>query len=281
MLIIFLATFYVYHKGAFIYPYLEDDDSWGHAVGVKYVAVEKTVFTKQGIRYIDPYPPSYDMLLGILHQTNNSVYWTLKFFNALIISLSIIFFYFFAKELIGTNKALFSTFALASVPAFLSHFIWVISLAVPLYFVSFYALERIKYDKKWIFIAAIIIGATLTTSPTYSTYFGLLFFIYYIIKVILEKDIQIHYAIAGFIGITISSFLWWIPSIIRHGIKGTLRGLGVHPEDSILSTMGTGDRIYNWRDFFIVQKFNMINSPVGIGIVLSLLLIVAFIVYLF
>ena len=75
MLLIFFAAFYMYSKGAFSYPWLEDDDSWGHAIGVKYVAVEKTVFSKQPLRYIDPYPPSYDMLLGILHQTNNSIYW--------------------------------------------------------------------------------------------------------------------------------------------------------------------------------------------------------------
>ena len=96
----------MYHKGAFNYPYLEDDDSWSHAMGVEYVSIEKTVFEKTsvGFHYIDPYPPAYEMLFGIIHQTNDSIYWTLKFFNALIISLSIIFFYFFAKVLSKSPK---------------------------------------------------------------------------------------------------------------------------------------------------------------------------------
>ena len=151
MLAIFFINLYVYESGAFNYPYLENDDPWSHAMGVKYVSIEKTVFKKTsvGFHYIDPYPPPYDMLLGLLYQTNNSVYWTLKFFNALFVSLSTIFFYFFVKEItqIDRNKALFASFALASIPAFMSHFIWSISLTVPLYFVTFYALERIKYDK--------------------------------------------------------------------------------------------------------------------------------------
>ena len=97
MLIIFFVNFYIYGSGAFNYPYLEDDDSWSHAMGVKYISIEKTAFVGADtpFHYIDPYPPAYDLLLGILHQTNDSVYFTLKFFNALIISLSTIFFYFF------------------------------------------------------------------------------------------------------------------------------------------------------------------------------------------
>src|SRR3989344_2344898 len=95
MLVIFAANFYIYASGAFNYPYLEDDDSWGHAMGIKYVSAEKTVLEKTSVdfHYIDPYPPTYDLLMGVLLQTGSSVYWTLKFFNALIISLSIIFFY--------------------------------------------------------------------------------------------------------------------------------------------------------------------------------------------
>ena len=44
VIVIFLATLFMYTKGAFSYPWLEDDDPWAHATGVKYVAVEKTAF---------------------------------------------------------------------------------------------------------------------------------------------------------------------------------------------------------------------------------------------
>src|SRR3989338_5458510 len=149
VLLLFLATFYMYHKGAFAYPYLEDDDPWSHAVGIKYISIQKTVFGPineiKRIQFVNTYPPGYDILLGILHQTSPSIIWTMKFFNALIISLSIIFFYFFVRKLSGSKKkALFSTFALAMIPSFLSHFIWAIALTVPLYFVAFYCIERIK-----------------------------------------------------------------------------------------------------------------------------------------
>ena len=97
--IIFLLSLFMYTKGAFAYPYLEDEDPWGHAVGVKYVALGKKAYDPptsivddkidQQLSYIDPYPPAYDAIIGILHQTSPDLTWTLKFFNALIISLEI------------------------------------------------------------------------------------------------------------------------------------------------------------------------------------------------
>jgi len=281
VLVIFLFTLYMYTKGAFAYPYLEDDDSWSHAVGVKYVAVEKTVFTTQRVIYVDPYPPSYDMILGVLHQTNNSLYWTVKFFNALIISLSIIFFFFFAKEFSDKNKALFSTFALASIPAFASHFIWSISLSFPLIFTAFYATERIKHDKTWIFVASVAIGAALIVAPTHSAYFGLLFAIYYLTKAIMEKSILLNYASAGLLGLAISFFIWWLPTILRRGIKGIVDGIGLGYAVSKVTIQGTGDRIYGMKDFFIAQKENAINNPWGIGLVIILIAILSLIALLF
>lgn len=275
MLLIFLASFYMYSKGAFSYPWLEDDDSWGHALGVKHVAIEKTVFAEKPLRYIDPYPPSYDMLLGILHQANGSLYWTLKFFNALMISLGLIFFFFLAKELTDKNRALFATFALASIPAFLSHFIWAISLSIPLYFVAFYCAEKIKHDRKWLFIAAIMTGAVLTTAPSHSAYFGIFFIAYCLAKALTEKKFAVPYALSGIIGIFISFALWWLPSVLKHGLKDTLRGLGSPPGVNVLTTAGTADRIYTLRDFIIAQKQNMINNPIGIGFVVSFLVLFA------
>ncbi|MBI2647265.1 glycosyltransferase family 39 protein, partial [Candidatus Woesearchaeota archaeon] len=281
MLLIFFANLYIYTSGAFSYPYLEDDDSWSHALSVKYVSIEKTVNTEGRLfHYISPYPPTYDMLLGILHQTNDSVYFTLKFFNALIIALSTIFFYFFVKEFTqNKNKALFATFALMSVPAFMSHFIWALALSVPLYFVCFYALERIKYDNKWWIVAGLSMVTTFTSSPTHSTYFGLFLALYLITKMILERNIMFYHSIAGFLGVVLSFLLWWLPMIIKYGIKGTLQGVGLNigvlsEEGAAAAFRGTGDRIYTFSDFFIAQKQNMINNPIGIGIFLSILAII-------
>ncbi|MCH8004330.1 MAG: hypothetical protein IH934_06915 [Nanoarchaeota archaeon] len=285
MLIIFFFNFYIYGTGAFNYPYLEDDDSWAHAIGVKYFSIEKNAFneeTKQ-VRYINPYPPAYDILLGILHQTNNSIYWTLKFFNALIISLSTVFFYFLVKEFTGNkNKALFATFALMSIPAYMSHFIWSISIAVPLFFVVFYAAERIKYDKKWWILTSLVMITPLISSPTHSTYFGIFFVLYFLSKIIIEKKISLYLTLAGIAGIFGSLIIWWGPMIISYGFSGALLGVGLNPStNSVTNIGGTGDRIYTFTDFFIANKQNMINNPIGIGIVLTLLFVIGLIYSIF
>src|SRR3989338_2190861 len=56
VLIIFSLTLFMYLKGAFSYPYFEDDDPWAHAVGVKYVSIEKNVNDpNENLLYLDPY----------------------------------------------------------------------------------------------------------------------------------------------------------------------------------------------------------------------------------
>lgn len=278
MLIIFFLSFFMYHKGAFIYPYLEDDDPWSHASAAKYVSIEKTVLTPEPIfHYMDPYPPTYDLLFGVLHQTNNSVKWTLKFFNALIISMSLIFFYFFMNEFSGNSKkALFATFCLAAVPAFLSHFIWALALTVPLYFVVFYAVGRIKYDKKWWIVTGVVMITTLTSSPTHSTYFGIFFVLYYLTKTILERKFLVYHTLAGILGLVGSFILWWLPMIFKHTYVGLLKGLGLYGRN-IAAIEGTADRAYTAMDFFVAKGQNMINNPIGIGIVLSILTIIGII----
>ena len=64
--------------------------------------------------------------------------------------------------------------------------------------------------------------------------------------------------------------------IIRYGFFGAIEGLGIPIRKggaSALSAGGTGDRVYNFWDFFIAQKQNMINNPIGIGWVLSILVL--------
>ena len=294
MLVLFFITLYMYLAGAFAYPYLEDDDPWSHAVGAKFVSVEKTVFAgKNGVfHYIDPYPPAYDMLMGIIHQTNDSVYWTIKFFNALIVSFCIIFFYYFAKLFTkSSKKAFYSAFALFAVPAFLSHFIWAIALTMPLFFVSFYCAEKINDDKRWWIITALVVMPTVTSSPTHSTYFGLFFIIYFIARTIVEKRFILYEFLAGFIGIALSFALWWIPTILTHSFKRVVEIMGPRAGTGILNVAGTGDRVYTLADFLCyppghqpmdcVNGQNAINNPFGIGIILSLIAIVGLIYLIF
>jgi len=286
MLILFFVNFYIYSSGAFSYPYLEDDDSWAHTFGVKYVSMNGNAYDEAAklIRYMNPYPPAYDILLGVLHQTNDSIYWTMKFFNALIISMSTIFFYFFVKELTGSkNKALFSSFALMSIPAFLSHFIWGISIAIPLYFVALYSLERIKHDKNWWIVSAISMVTIFVSTPTHGVYFGLFLVLYFLYNLIIQKKIPVYISLAGIFGGALSFVIWWIPMISRYGLKGTLKGLGIAVDkgSGALSVGGTGDRVYTMKDFFFAQHNNMINNPIGIGAIISVLTILAFFIIIY
>jgi hypothetical protein len=305
VLFLFAATFFMYHKGAFAYPYLENEDPWSHAVGAKYVALEKTVYDPQlesishGMTYLDPYPPGYDGFMGILLQTNDSVNWTLKFFNALIISLSLIFFFFFAQRFTGNrNKALFATFVLAAVPCFFSHFIWAHSLAITLLFPALYCLERIKDNKRWFYLAGISMsGIALSHLISQPLKLAVLLLVYLIVVGIFEKKLRKYFAFAALLAIALS-FVWYGDMMIQHGglsgITGNTYETGSAQAEGFKDAKGisgffgtlklyfpadggTATRAYTMKDFFVAQPYNMINAPIGIGIVVSVLLIIGLI----
>ncbi len=292
VLLIFLGSLYMYASGAFSYPWLEDDDPWSHASGVKYVSVEKTLDQSpyRGFQYMNPYPPAYDFILALMHQTESSLSWTMKFFNALIVSLSLLFFYFFAKEFTrSSGKALFATAALAAVPAYQSHFIWAPALAMMLFPVALYSLEMIKNDKRWKWAAVIATGAMLVSHPTHSLTLFAMIAIYLLVKSIAEKDIK-AYAAAGIGGIA-ASLSWWgatWKSFFKANIVPSTQSVGQPVAESagllakILGNIpkvfnkwsGTASRPYTFQDFFVASSNNMINNPVGFGIVASILALI-------
>jgi hypothetical protein len=288
VLIIFFICLYMYAGGAFKYPYLEDDDPWAHAVGVKYIAIEKTAYDppNYNIYYIDPYPPGYDTLMGILHQTSSSINWTLKFFNGLIISLGIIFFYFFAKLFVkNKNKALFSTFILAALPSYFTHFIWAHSLVIMLFFPAMYCLEMIRYDKKWIYISMILIASILLTQPSQAIKLGIMFGLYWLVKVIIEKNLLKNILIAE-IGGFLLSFIWWLgkwkamllPRITTESnITTSSTNILAKIQSAFSPTAGTATKAYTFKDFFIAKPFGGINVHVGWGIFVTVLVIIGLI----
>lgn len=235
--LVFIISFYAYYTGSFSYPYLEDDDSWSHALGAKYVSVQKTFFNPGGkIHYLDPYPPFYDGAFGLLHQASPSVYWTLKFFNALIISLSILFFYIFMKEFSGNSViAAFSAIVLAMIPAYLSHFIWAHAFIPGFIFLALYFMERIRYDKKWVYAASIAVCAIILTSITQTIKFVMIFLIYFALKNIADKKFHWEHILSGILGLSLS-FLWWTPLAIRYGgLSALLKNLGLNQSRATIS----------------------------------------------
>ncbi len=292
VILIFAGSLYMYASGAFSYQWLEDDDPWSHASGVKYVSVEKTLDQSpyRGFQYMNPYPPAYDFILALMHQTESSLNWTMKFFNALIVSLSLLFFYFFAKEFTGSaGKAVFATAVLAAVPAYQSHFIWAPALAMMIFPVALYSLEMIKRDKRWKWAAAIAIGALLVSHPTHSLTLFAMIAIYIIVKIISEKDIK-TYLTAGISGV-LASLSWWgvtWKSFFKANIIPSTQSVGQPVAESagllakILGNIpkvfnkwsGTASRPYNFQDFFVASSNNMINNPIGFGIVACILAVI-------
>jgi len=292
--ILFFILLYVMVKGAFAYPWLEDGDSWHHAVSAKYIAIKHTAYGQTPdfhiSHYLAPYPPGYPILMAILHQTSPSILWTLKFFNALIVSLTVIFFYFFVKEFTGSkSKALFSAFVLTCIPCFLSHFIWAHSLIMVLFFLAFYCLEMIKHDKRWVYAAAVVMAGIFVTQPSQSIKFVILLGLYFIIKSLLEKKFQKNVFFAGLGGLALS-FMWWYNNLnlLRRGaikaeaVGEVFNGTGIQKiiwsmQKNFPNFSGSATRVHTFNDFFVAKPQNMINNPIGIGIIISLLLFIALI----
>lgn len=283
VLVLFALTLLMYLKGAFAYPLYEDGDPWRHSGIAKYISLTKTALEPwQGadiLQYIDSYPPGYDTLFSLMHQFSGELIWSVKFFNSLLVSLGIIFFYFFAKQFTKRNDiALTATFILAVTPCYMSHFIWALTLAVVLIYPLFYCLEKISEDKKWIYPAALCYAGILLSQPTHAAKISVILGIYLAAKSVLLKKIQWRHFISAFLG-GIISFIWWVPMYFKYGsIKALVLGAGTSTsvlkgaEGFSLKFHGTADRIYTFADFFYANAQNMINNPIGVGVVLMILL---------
>ena len=296
VLLLFSFTLYMFVSGAFKYSWLEDDDPWSHAVGVKYIAFEKKITEpvkgQDYLNYIDPYPPGYEIIMAILHQTSPLLNWTLKFFNALIAALGIIFFYFFVKQFTGSKeKALFSTFVLTAIPCYLSHFIWAHTLSMTLFIVSLYCLVMIDTDKKWIYASIVVIGSICVVQPTKAIKFFFMYMIFFIVKSAYLRKFQLKEISAIFGGYLIS-LVWWATRWKAMFFAGaSLSGGSEEPvsenfflrtfhllQKAFPNTSGTATRPYTFSDFFIAKSQNLINNPVGVGIVLCLLVLLSILV---
>ncbi len=147
LLALFAFNLYTYSTGSLGYPYMEDDDPWTYVREMKYVAVEKKLDVpyERGTNYLDPYPPAYAFIMGVLHQTSPDAQWTIKFFNALLISLGFLFFFFMVKSLTKSSPlALAGTFILSMLPSYLSHFVWSHSLIPGLFMVAIYSYQKVR-----------------------------------------------------------------------------------------------------------------------------------------
>ena len=287
ILVLFFGSLFMYASGAFAYPWLEDDDPWSHIVGVKYISEEHTAFRSVGLTekiayYMDPYPPGYDAVLGVLAQVpDTSLLWTMKFFNALFCSLGILFCYYFSKSFFKSkNKAMYGAIALVMIPCYLSHFIWAHSLIVTLFFPTLYCLTKIKDGKAWIIPSIIMIMSLFMVQPEQSVKFGLFFLMPYIIISFFsnEKNHAKKMFIAGVISTIMAFGLWYLGAFLRHGIMPVLKRFGL--TSGAYGIAGSADRAYSFTDYFIANPSNMINNPIGFGWGISILLVIGLLFYM-
>ena len=300
LIFLFAGNLYMYTTGSFAYEYLEDDDPWTHAREMKYISIEKTLdvdYTRP-VNYLDPYPPAYSLIMGILHQTSEEAQWTLKFFNSLLISLSIIFFFFLVQALTKNDAiALSSTFILSMLPSYLSHFIWSHSLIPFLFFLLIFSYTTINKRNWWIL-------TTITTSGIFLTHsrqvikLAILAAIFFGFKWLYTKKVPKKIFKATVVGFIIS-LSWWafkftdfIRMITESGRNARIISETL-PETTGMFTKlikkiplmfsptgGSATRAYTFHDFFTATSSNHINSPVGWGMVITVLLAVGLFILL-
>ena len=284
VILLFFLNVWIYCHGAFTYPYLEDDDSWTHAVGIKYIALEKNINVPPGVfHYINPYPPGYDLTLALLHQTSPSLYWTMKFMNAFFVSLSFLFFYLFARELSSKRSiALTAMFVLSCLPCYLSHFIWAHSLAVTLFFPAFICIKKSFDNKKFILPGAVSVAGIFLTQPTQSIKFVIMALLLILAFTIIYRKIPFNAFIILLIALMLS--LVWFGPVANDMLKGdshlaarTARDPSYSVETkSVVPNLfkpasGSATQRYTLKDYLVISEYNYVNNPIGLGFTISLL----------
>ena len=220
LLAMFGVTTYMYMSGSFGYPYMEDGDPWGYTAVSKVIAEEETF--KADYRYnhySEPYTQGYQIVMGILHQTNNSMYWTMKFFHNLILGLSIPFFYFFAKNVLPESNrreeyAFFSTVALFAIPSWVTHFIFSFNYNMVLFLVLLYALTKVN-TKGWSVVTGLLLASIFVNHAFTAILTTMVLGLYIFFTYMHSGEIPERLVDAGYLGFLVS-LLFYVPSSLRH-----------------------------------------------------------------
>lgn len=356
--ILFLITLFMYLSGTFSYTYFENGDPWGYTAVSKVISQEQTF--KADYRYnhySEPYTQGYQILMGVLHQSNDSIYLTMKIFHQLILSLSILFFYVMIKQIFRHHKhnyviAFLATFILFAIPSWVSKFIFSLSFNMALIPILLYFLFKIDEDEKWKYAAMIAYGSIIINHFFTAFIITLLILFYYIIKVFATQQFNKE-ILETFFGGILLSLIFHIPTITRysyyfenpvhesHGgletflqafysifqIQPTLFIIATIvililtyliiyynskwfiyvkpylnkevalifistlyivlllimfiPQERLIDVEGTASREYTFNDFFFASEQNMINNPLGWGIIISLLVPISLLVIIF
>jgi len=272
---VFLISLVMFMSGSFAYPWLEDDDPYGYAVISDHILQTQSFMKSTSLdmgSYVEPNAVGYSVFMANFIPLLGSIPFTLKVMNALIVSLSILFsFYFFRRFLKSDTAAFFGTFVLAALPSFQTHFIFAQALAVMMFLPAFYFVERSKKDWKMVVPAALIIGSMFMTHHLTIFAFGIFFIIYLVL------DIRLNVFLCGLFGCLVGG-IYWGYGISKYGFVYLLTQIGVIGSEPLI---GTGTRNYLFKDFFLTSPNNLINVSTGWGPGVFLCLLGALALFIF
>ncbi len=270
--------------GHYMYSSLEDGGSWEHAVGAKYVSIygkytqpRDKAYVESGrymAHYLPPYPPAYDVLMGLTHQLNSSINWTLKVFNALMVSLTYLFAYFFVRRLTGNSlAALYSTIVLFALPPFGSHTIWAHTLSIAALFPLFYSVDRIREDKRWSIPSIICLTSSLVIEPLMSAVVGVFYLSHLLSRTLHDRREFQPLLMTGVIGLMLS-LLYWVPAYYDPLFNGSQLGITDNPlHDDQSMGIGNWVRIPSASETFFPGFRSAMYLQPGLGVVPVLLLL--------
>ena len=279
-LFLFVIVFGMMLQGSFSYPFLEDDDPWGHAEAAKYISITHTAEEPVLVdyHYIDPYPPAYDIFMGVMHQSNDSISWTLKFFNSLMCGLAVLFFYAFARSFMPEDISIIATFIIAMLQSFMSHFIWSQSYLIMMFLVAFYCIKNLEQDWGWFFPGVISIAAVFLSQPSGAVIFVIMFAGYWIANVMMngfmsEWDAVLTFFVGGLI-----SGVYWFVKLMQYGFDGLMKGVGFYTDmvSGVAADTSEGV-IYSFKDFFLPPILSRMDQGIGLGPVVFILLVASFV----
>jgi len=283
------VMFLVFLNGAFAAPWLEDNEPWEHALSAKYVAAQQTYSVAPDVRrdsacYLEPYPPAYPALMGVLHQLSGSLVWTLKFFNVLLVSLGVVYFYLMVKQ--WTKRpvgALWMTGVLWILPCFLSHFIWAQSMSLVMFFPAFWALERSRGEPRWSIVAALLTAGICLSEPFSPILFLLMALVYVLVNLVFAvrgsaDGHTVREVIYGTLAVAagvLLSLVYYVPAYRAFGYEEFVRAVtGMSPQEIGLAVPGVGGLTeYSLLDLLWAPAGpRTLGQPTGVGIVLFLVL---------
>ena len=292
-LLIALLLAWIMYVGATRYPYLEDDDPWGHATAAHYVALEKTTAPPDGwiTHYLEPYPPYYTAIMGMLHQLNPDTNHVLKAINALMVGLSLLAAFFAFDTLTGnTYKALAAAAVLAMIPAYMSHFIWSQTLAIPVFFLALWALEEARKsrhgatwrDSTW-YLAVLMVWSATIIQPSTAAVVALLLTIYVALHLALDRRRKAHEyrELSALVAGGALSFLTWSGFVLRYGWIQFSGQIGISAGILASATGDTsGGLVYGLGDIVFAALPSKIDQATGLGWLVSLLALIGLMVIL-